>query len=134
MIKTKKLIRGVEDSFKLIKKRYGKSNYYKHTPKLHFIKSKNILKQEFADGPLKQKDIKDMEGWFDPETNTIVLVVDNIDSKTDFVKTLLHEYRHYLQSPKWMTRYYKMGHTYKTHPYELASKRAEKQHKRFIIK
>jgi len=134
MIKTKKLIKGVERSFKLIKKRYGKSDYYKHTPKLHFVKSKNIIKQEFADGPLKPKDVKDMEGWFDPETNTIVLVVDNIDTKIDCVKTLLHEYRHYLQSPAWMTRYYKMGHTYKTHPYELASKRAEKQYKRFAIK
>jgi len=133
MGKTKKLIKEVESSFELIKKRYGKSSHYTRTPKLQFIKSKNIIKQEFADGPLKKKDIKNMEGWFDPELNIIVLVVDNIDSKIDFIKTLLHEYQHYLQSPKWMTRYYKMGHSYKTHPYELASKRAEKQYKRFVI-
>mgnify|MGYP000141351752 CR=1 FL=1 len=82
MGKTKKLIKEVESSFELIKKRYGKSSHYSRTPKLQFIKSKNIIKQEFADGPLKKKDIKNMEGWFDPEPNIIVLVIDNIDSNT----------------------------------------------------
>jgi len=32
---------------------------------------------------------------------------------------MVHEYTHYLQDPKWMTRYYNMGYTYKTHPYEI---------------
>jgi len=132
MGKTKKLIKEVERSFELIKKRYGKSAHYSRTPKLEFVKSKHIIKQEFADGPLKKKDIKNMEGWFDPNHNMIVLVTDNMESKVEFVKTLLHEYQHYLQSPNWMTRYYKMGHTYKTHPYERASKRAEKHYKKFI--
>jgi len=133
MGKAKKLIKEVERSFELIKKRYGKSAHYSRTPKLEFVKSKHIIKQEFADGPLRKKDIKNVEGWFDPNHNSIVLVKDNINSKVDFIKTLLHEYQHYLQSPKWMTRYYKMGHTYKSHPYERASKRAEKQYKRFLV-
>jgi hypothetical protein len=33
-------------------------------------------------------------------------------------KTIVHEYAHYLQDPKWMTRYYTMGYKYNTHPYE----------------
>ena len=43
--------------------------------------------------PLKKKDIKNMEGWFDPEPNIIVLVIDNIDSKIDFLlaQTILNE-------------------------------------------
>ena len=42
MGKTKKLIKEVKSSFELIKKRYGKSSHYPRTPKLQFIKSKNM--------------------------------------------------------------------------------------------
>ena len=77
---------------------------------------------------------KNVDGEYCAVLNEIVVYWRNIKSEEHLYKTLIHEYQHYLQSPRWMTRYYKMGHTYKTHPYELASKRAEKQYKRFAIK
>ena len=60
----------------------------------------------------------DYEGEFVSEDNEIIIYSKNITSKSDLAKTIVHEYAHYLQSPVWMTRYYTMGHTYRTHPYE----------------
>jgi hypothetical protein len=57
--------------------------------------------------------------------NEIQIYYRNIVSVEQLVKTLVHEYQHYLQSPSWMKRYYKMGHTYDTHPYEIKAYKEE---------
>lgn len=43
------------------------------------------------------------------------------------VEVLIEEYTHYLQSPHWFERYYTMGHTYETHPYELQAQEIAKK-------
>ena len=59
--------------------------------------------------------------------NEIVIYSDNITSKSDLAKTIVHEYAHYLQDPKWMTRYYGMGYTYNSHPYEREAFKIENE-------
>ena len=54
-----------------------------------------------------------------------------MNSIEDLVRTLIHEYQHYLQSPAWMTRYYNMGCDYHTHPYEVIAYAKENEYKLF---
>ena len=53
--------------------------------------------------------------------NEITIYYKNIASLEELIRTIIHEYQHYLQSPSWMTRYYNMGYDYSDHPYELAA-------------
>ena len=53
-------------------------------------------------------------------------------SKKHIVQTLIHEYQHYLQSPRWFQRYYNMGYRYDNHPYEVSALNEEKNYKRFL--
>ncbi len=69
---------------------------------------------------------------FDREKNIIVIYYPKMSSKKQIIETLIHEYQHYLQSPVWMKRYYNIGHTYDSHPYELAAKEAEKNVESFM--
>ena len=50
-----------------------------------------------------------------------------MQNRRDVIETLVHEYQHHLQSPIWMKRYYDMGHTYDTHPYEVQATAKEKE-------
>lgn len=86
----------------------GESKYQKHTP---YLVIENNPHSEGIDN--------DWHGEFVSDENEIIIYSDNITSKSDLAKTMVHEYTHYLQDPKWMTRYYNMGYTYKTHPYEI---------------
>lgn len=85
----------------------GESKYHPHTP---------YLSVEYS--PESEGVDNDWKGEFVSEDNEIIIYSKNITSKSDLAKTIVHEYAHYLQSPAWMTRYYTMGHTYRTHPYE----------------
>jgi hypothetical protein len=85
----------------------GESKYYAHTPYLTIEYSPN---SEGVDN--------DWKGEFVSEDNEIIIYTKNITSKSDLAKTIVHEYAHYLQSPNWMSRYYKLGYNYRTHPYE----------------
>jgi hypothetical protein len=62
---------------------------------------------------------------FCPILNEIQVYYRKIITEEQLIKTLIHEYQHYLQSPFWMKRYYKMGHTYDTHPYEIKAYKEE---------
>lgn len=86
----------------------GESKYYKHTPYLSVEYSPN---SEGVDN--------DWKGEFLREENEIVIYYKNIKGKEDLARTIVHEYAHYLQRGNWMQRYYDMGHTYQTHPYEI---------------
>jgi hypothetical protein len=57
--------------------------------------------------------------------NEITIYYNNIGSLEELIRTVIHEYQHYLQSPSWMTRYYKMGYDYSNHPYEIAAYKEE---------
>ena len=65
------------------------------------------------------------------KSNTIQLFYSEIKDTKHVIQCLLHEYRHYLQSASWHTRYYAMGYDYTNHPYELAAKEEEKNWKKY---
>ena len=86
----------------------GESKYQPCTP---YLSVQYSPKSEGVDN--------DWRGEYDSEENEIVIYSKNITSKSDLAKTIVHEYAHYLQDPKWMTRYYNMGYKYNNHPYEI---------------
>jgi hypothetical protein len=124
---TKKLIRRIEESFNMIVEDFGESKYYMDIPYLDIMKRTDIMEfsEDFADGKVRKKDLELIQGWFDPNENSIVLILENIDSIKDVIKTILHEYQHYLQCPAWIQRYYNMGYTYDNHPYEVQATNSE---------
>ena len=44
---------------------------------------------------------------------------DSVECFEYYAKLVYHEFIHYHQSPAWFKRYYKMGHDYLSHPYEI---------------
>jgi len=71
------------------------------------------------------KEDKNVDGEYCAVLNEIVVYWKNIKSEEHLYRTLIHEYQHYLQSPRWMTRYYKMGYNYSDHPYEIQAYKEE---------
>ena len=65
--------------------------------------------------------------------NEIVLYWKNINTVEDLLRTLIHEYIHHLQSPTWYRRYWRMGYTYETHPYEIEAFEAENNWEFFVV-
>ena len=57
--------------------------------------------------------------------NEIQIYYRKIISQEQLIRILVHEYQHYLQSPSWKKRYYKMGYTYDNHPYEIQAYKEE---------
>lgn len=87
---------------------YGLSKHFDSEPYL-------LLEDKvYADGT-----DKNLKGEFVSDFNEILLYWKNIKNEEELIRTLVHEYKHYLQSPSWMTRYYKMGYDYSDHPYEI---------------
>lgn len=72
------------------------------------------------------------EAEFDRKLNKLFLYSDYTKNEEDIVRGIIHEYVHFLQSGSWMGRYYKMGHTYQTHPYELKASQEEENWKKFV--
>lgn len=133
---TKQLLLNIEKSFNMIVESYGESKYYVDIPYLDIV-SKDTIKEyrnDFADGKITKKDLELIQAWFDPNDNSIGLVLENIHSMKDVIKCILHEYQHYLQCPSWIERYYKMGYNYDTHPYEVQATAVEYNWKNFLIK
>ena len=100
---------------------YGLSKHQASSPHLALESS------VFADGT-----DKNLKGEFDSDLNEIIIYWKNISSKEELVRTIIHEYQHYLQSPSWMTRYYNMGYTYENHPYEIVAYAMEENYKSVI--
>ena len=110
----------VNEVFPKIETHYGFSKFHECTPYV-----------EIQDSPYDDADDPDLIGEYRSDDNSLILYWKNIKSFDDLVKTIVHEYQHYLQSPSWMTRYYRMGHYYSDHPYELAAYAEEKNWKLF---
>ena len=72
------------------------------------------------------------EAEFDRKENKLFLYSDFINSTEDIIRGIIHEYVHFLQSGSWMKRYYKMGHDYFSHPYEISAKKEEEKWKMFV--
>lgn len=99
----KKVISIVEKVYPVIESVYGESKHHENTP--------YITLDSRVEGETK--------GEYCYILNEIVIYWKNMRGLEELIRTLIHEYQHYLQSPSWMTRYYRMGYEYETHPYEV---------------
>lgn len=104
-----------------IEQYYGQSRYQSSTPYL------TLEDEKYSDG-----EDPDIKGEYCRILNEIIIYWKNIESKEELIRTLIHEYIHYLQSPIWMTRYYTMGYDYTTHPYELQAYKEEQNWEKII--
>jgi hypothetical protein len=111
----------VEEVVPKLVRKYGHSKFADTLPYVEY--EKNVFSEEEV---LTSEDKKDCPyGEYDTIDNSIVIYYPKMKTKEQLVKTLIHEYQHYLQSPSWMTRYYNMGYGYNDHPYEVAARREE---------
>ncbi len=108
-----------EKAFYSVCKHYGQSKYQKTYPYLQ------IEDSVYCDTTSSFN----LMGEYCNINNTLTVYWQNIDSTENLIKTLIHEYQHYLQSPSWMTRYYNMGYNYYNHPYEIAAYKEEENWK-----
>ena len=118
----------VEETFPKIIEHYGLSKFQDCTPYVEYDTS--IYARLSGE--------EEMEGEQNPDAeycsmnNEIIIYYPKMEDRKHVIETLVHEYQHYLQSPSWMTRYYKMGYNYNDHPYEVAATKEEENYKLFI--
>lgn len=103
---------------------YGISKYQNQTPDI-------VITDEFSEDEYSNKD-KGIVAEYIREENTILIYRKVVSSEEELIRTLIHEFQHYLQSPIWMTRYYTMGYSYENHPYEIQAFKEEESWKRFL--
>lgn len=102
---------------------YGMSRYHATIPYIGI-----------EDSPYSDKDDAEIKGEYCNLHNEIVIYWKNIDDEESLIKTIIHEYQHYLQSPAWYTRYYNQGYGYNDHPYEVQATKEEDNWEKFKIK
>lgn len=113
------MFKDIEKYFGRVVDKYGVSKHHDTTPYL-----------SIEDSPYDDADDSDLIGEYRADLNEIIIYHKNIKSIEELIRTLIHEYQHYLQSPSWMTRYYNMGYRYDNHPYEVAAYEEEKHYKK----
>jgi hypothetical protein len=111
-----------ETVYPKIVEKYGESKHYSYIPYI------GIEDSPYSDTKVP----KDLYGEYCSLVNEIILYWKNINSKELLIRTLIHEYQHYLQSPSWTTRYYKMGYEYSNHPYEIKAFKEEENWVYFV--
>lgn len=93
--------------FNICKQHYGLSKYQSEYPHLHI--------------ETEEEDI--MGGYYDHDLNELTVNYQGWDDSREcfeyYTRLVTHEFIHYHQSPHWFKRYYRMGHDYITHPYEV---------------
>lgn len=107
--------------FEKVSEYYGYSKFHDSLPYLLIEMS-----------PYSDADEPNCFGEYDKDENDLVIYWKNIDSLETLIRTIIHEYQHYLQSPTWFTRHYRNGHGYNTHPYEIAATNEENKWEYFI--
>ena len=117
----KKIQKIVDETFDKVANHYGKSKHFHTLPWVCI-----------EDSPYDDADDPDLIGEFCSMGNELIIYWKNIKTKEELVRTIVHEYQHYLQSPSWMKRYYNMGYNYSDHPYEIAAYKEEENYKLFI--
>ena len=120
---TRKEIQQVtEEVYNKVIEKYGESKYHNYLPYV-----------AIEDTPYSDEEVpKDLYGEYCSMLNEITLYWKNIPSLEVLIRTLVHEYQHYLQSPSWMKRYYNMGYNYNDHPYEVQAFNEEENWINFI--
>jgi hypothetical protein len=120
---TRKEIQQVtEEVYNKVIEKYGESKYHNYLPYV-----------AIEDTPYSDEEVpKDLYGEYCSMLNEITLYWKNIPSLEVLIRTLVHEYQHYLQSPSWMKRYYTMGYNYNDHPYEVQAFNEEEKWMEFV--
>jgi len=119
----------VKEIYPKIMDYYGTSKFESETPYVEYERSiYERLSGEDDDGTTGDDS---PQAEFDRIDNSIVLYYPKMVSRKHIIQCLVHEYQHYLQSPIWMKRYYTMGHSYSSHPYEVAAYKEEDNYKLF---
>ena len=110
-----------------IEKYYGYSKYHECTPyvELHHNIYVRITGDDYDQDILSETECNP-DAEYDRSDNTIVIYWPKMIDTETIIKSLIHEYQHYLQSPLWFKRYYNMGYDYDNHPYEIKAKEEEK--------
>ena len=124
-MKTKEIIQIANKAYPKIREYYGVGR--KDYPPIEIYK--NILVRLTGE-PDAEGEPADAE--YDRKLNKLFIYSDYNNSIEDVIRSIIHEYVHYLQSASWMGRYYKMGYNYQTHPYELKSSQEEENWKKFV--
>ena len=104
---------------------YGHSKFHDTTPYIEFEKSIYSKYSGIKAYEVSCKEDDTPEAEYDYINNEIIIYYKNIKDAKHLAQTIIHEYQHYLQSPSWMTRYYRMGYRYDNHPYEVAAYKEE---------
>lgn len=112
-VTVQQIVQYTKQALSSVENYYGVSKHHNTLPHV-------FLSEERADG---------RKGEFCSIINEITLYYNNLTNLEDLVKTLIHEYQHYLQSPSWFTRYYNMGYSYNDHPYEIQASNEEQKWK-----
>ena len=103
----------IRNIFDICADNLGKSKYQSELPSLSFIYNEDEL----------------MGGYYCHDLNEMEVTYQGFDDSTEcaqhYAKLVYHEFIHYHQSPIWFKRYYKMGHDYITHPYEVEAYKRE---------
>lgn len=106
-IRIKLFKRFVTSVYTKCKQHFGQSKYQDAYPQLTFN--------------TEEEDI--MGGYFDYDDNEIIINYQGFDDSEEcsnyYTRLITHEYIHYLQYGVWFKRYYRMGHDYLSHPYEI---------------
>ena len=71
---------------------------------------------------------------YDWDTNKIYIYTSQMFSEEDIIRSLIHESVHANQYKVLFDKYYEIGNTYDTHPYEIAARKAEENWKKYKIK
>ena len=123
-MKTKEIIQIANKSYPKIREYYGVGR--KDYPPIEVYK--NILVRLTGE-PDAEGEPADAE--YDRKLNKLFIYSDYNNSIEDVIRSIIHEYVHYLQSASWMGRYYKMGYNYTNHPYALKASKEEENWKMF---
>lgn len=100
---------------------YGYSKYHATTPYL-----------AIEDSPYSEGNDKDLIAEYCSMNNEIIVYWGNVKDEESLIRSIVHEYQHYMQSPMWMQRYYTQGYDYNNHPYEVAAYKEEENWHKFL--
>ncbi len=118
----------VDRAYPKIKKYYGKSKFNSDFPKVDY--HYNIYTR--ITGELNPEVEVDPAADFERDTNTIWVYYPVAVDEEWVIRTLLHEYQHYLQDGDEMRELYEQGHSYEDHPFEIEAINAEEEWVEFI--
>ncbi len=118
----------VDRAYPKIKEYYGKSRFNSDYPKVdyHYSIYARIT------GEIPSEIEVDPAGDFERDTNTIWVYYPAAIDEEWVIRTLLHEYQHYLQDEDEMKRLYESGYGYEDHPFEIEAINAEEEWSLFL--